>query len=101
LKSYREGTYAPFPRVIAETLTGEGVTLAAMIALAATEITRRHTTSHKDLIDEHRWRRYKIDQSDGLHPWTIAQNETAFLASYFGRPTRASHDVVTASARSH
>lgn len=78
LRAYDQGIYKPFPVVLAEALCEDGLSDVVMLARAALTIASRAASSREQLIEEHRRRKYACDRSDGLHPWTIAQNETDF-----------------------
>jgi hypothetical protein len=80
LRAYRHGAghYEEWPHSLAPSSLDAGYSDAAALGLAGVHAIRKGYGSRKELVDEHRKRRYASDHDDGLSIRTIAQNETDY-----------------------
>ena len=78
LAAYDTGRYRAFPRSLYPDSLCTGFDDAAYIAMAALDVIRENWLDRSQMLSEYRTRSHKCDRHDGLHRWSIAQNETDY-----------------------
>lgn len=76
LVEYHAGRYAPLPESLNRENLGAGLDDAVGLVAAALSIIKEQGLNKEEMLSEHRARRFRCDRGDGLHVWTISQNET-------------------------
>lgn len=76
--AYEQGRYEQLPSSLWPETQPPGLDDTARVVMAALHVLRDRGLTRAEVLAEHRARRYRVDRTDALHPWSIAQSETDY-----------------------